>query len=232
MRSWGIKAGLATLVLAACPVSATPPRTLAIEDRLFARNADTLFLLRRSVDNHGLHGVAQTDTLMIFRSLDGGDDRGFRAVARVVDSGPGSSPRAETLPLAAPLNPYSVYGDFEAWPLDRPMRWNPEDVTLDDTGLSLAGHDARYVLPLAGVAARIEDTLSASQQLLPAHRIGGGRIGSHPFDPAGFDILADCAPSSALPLNDLPEDPALVELTCADEDGLARAVLWLVVPRA
>lgn len=137
MRNWGTRALLTGLCLVALPVMATPPRTIDIRDRLFARNADTLFVIREIRDNHGLHGVMQTDTLLITRNLAGGDDRGFQAVARVVDRGPEGDPRAETLPLAAPANPCDLFAVFGAWPLDAPRDGDPSALSLSGDGLAL-----------------------------------------------------------------------------------------------
>lgn len=107
-RNWATRLCVAALI-AAGPVWATPPQVMTVEDALFARNADTLFLLRTITDNHRLHMVRQTDTLLIHRSLAGGDDRGFRGVARVIDFGPDGAPRVETLPLQDPVNPYDLF---------------------------------------------------------------------------------------------------------------------------
>lgn len=236
MRNWATRALLAVLLVGALPVMATPPRTLEIRDRLFARNADTLFLIRETRDNHGLHGVTQTDTLLIFRNLSGGDDRGFQGVARVVDRGPDGDPRVETLPLSAPANPYDLYHDFDAWPLDPPRFGAPSAITLSESGLHLDGFGfsgpARYHLPLSELTARMQDSLRASLQILPPHTVGGGSIGPHPFDPAAIDILRDCDVSNNMVLRHADTDPALVQLTCEIEDGLGRVELWFLIPQA
>jgi len=234
MRNWATRAFLAGLCLMALPVMATPPRTIEIRDRLFARNADTLFLIREIRDNHGLHGVIQTDTLLVFRSLTGGGDRGFRGVARVVDRGPEGDPRAETVTIPSAVNPYDLYRDFGAWPLDAPRSGNPAAVSLTRQGLEIDGSGlaspARYHLSLPDLTARLQDTLTASLHILPPHSVGGGSIGPHPFDPATIDILRDCSVSSSMALFHNAADPPLVKLTCEVQDGLARVSLWLVLP--
>jgi hypothetical protein len=235
MRNWATRALLAVLSVGALPVMATPPRTIEIRDRLFARNSETLFLIRETLDNHGLHGVTQTDTLLVFRSLAGGDDRGFQGVARVVDRGPDGDPRVETLPLASPANPYDLFSDFDAWPLQAPRFRDPSAVSLSGEGLQLDGFGTagplQFALPLDDLTLRLQDSLSASLHLLPPHTVGGGSIGPHPFDPAAIDILRDCTVSNHLVLHDAETDPALVQLTCEIEDGLGGAQLWFVVPQ-
>ena len=215
---------------------ATPPRTIEIRDRLFARNTDTLFLIREIRDNHGLHGVIQTDTLLISRDLAGGDDRGFRGVARVVDRGPDSDPRAEGLPLTSPANPYDLFRDFDAWPQTAPRHGDPSLVSLSGDGLDLdgLGHfgPARFSLSLDDLTLRLRDTLSAGLQVLPPHTVGGGSIGPHPFDPTAIDILRDCDVSNNMVLRHAETDPALAQLSCEIEDGLGSVQLWLVIPQA
>ena len=137
MQNWATRALLAALCVMALPVMATPPRTMDIRDRLFVRNAETLFLIRDIRDNHGLHGVTQTDTLLVFRNLAGGDDRGFQGVARVVDLGPDAEQRAEVLPLSSRINPYDLFADFDAWPLNAPRYGDPSSVLLSGEGLVL-----------------------------------------------------------------------------------------------
>lgn len=233
MRNWATRALLTGLCLVAVPVMATPPRTIDIRDRLFARNADTLFLIRETLDNHGLHGVTQTDTLLISRSLAGGDDRGFRGVARVVDQGPDAVPRADVLPLTSAANPYDLFRDFDAWPLNAPRYGDPSAVSLTPEGLELNGFGfsgpARYFTPLSDLTARVQDSLTASLEVLPPHTVGGGSIGPHPFDPATIDILRDCDVSNNLVLRHADTDPALVQLNCEIEDGLGRVQLWVVL---
>jgi hypothetical protein len=235
MRNWATRALLAVLLVGALPVMATPPRTIEVRDRLFARNAETLFLIREIRDNHGLHGVTQTDTLLVFRNLAGGDDRGFQGVARVVDLGPDAEQRAVVLPLSSRINPYDLFADFDAWPLNAPRYGDPSAVSLSGDGLALDGFGfsgpARYALSLEELNQRMRDTLIASLQVLPPHTVGGGSIGPNPFDPAAIDILRDCEISNNMVPRHADSDPALVQLTCEIEDGLGGVQLWLVVPQ-
>ena len=235
MRNWATRIGAALIAaLLATPVFATPPQVIHVEDQLFARNADTLFLLRRIIDNHGLHLVQQTDTLLIARSLSSGDDQTFHGVSRVIDYGPDGAPRVETLPLAAPANPYDVFADFGAWPVHVPDFWETADIALDATGFRVtawgSGEERIYALSLDELTRRVTETLQAGRDALPLHRVGGG-IGPDPYGPGLFDIRRDCIPGRFTTLFHAPGDPALAQLVC-EEPRLGQTVrLWMLVPR-
>lgn len=234
MRSWATS--LFALLLAGA-AQATPPEIVDVEDRLFARTEDRLYLLRSFTSNDGLHGVTRTDILQITRTLDPGDDRGFRGVARQVDLGPWheGGPRVQTVPLQNPADPYGLLADG-AWPLQDPDPTPLSGAILLPTGLhgTALGPTGRaaYLLPMSDLSARIVDTLSASRAILPFQRLGGGSTGPDPFDPALYNPARDCRVTATLPLSDYETDPLLARILCQDEDELQRATLWLVVPRA
>lgn len=233
MQNWAHS--LVSLLLMAAPAAATPPQIVSVEDTLFARNADTLFILRKVTDNHGLHTVLQTDTLVAFRALDGGDDRGFRMVARVIEYGPDGQPRVQSLPLSATFNPYDLFVDFDAWPIETYDRPLPASLVLNDQGLQFEGYgyegETAFGLTVEDISLRIEDTLLTTRTIAPLNRVGGGTTGPDPFGPALFDVTADCRVTAVHTFYDFADDPALARLTCNDTEELQNATLWLVVPQ-
>lgn len=84
MPSWVTRLVL-LLAGAAGAASATPPQIVSVRDMLYARDAGTLPILRAITDNHGRHGVMQTVTLLVFRSLTDGADHGFQVVERRIE---------------------------------------------------------------------------------------------------------------------------------------------------
>lgn len=224
MRSWASKAIL--LALLATQVAATPPRIVDVHDELFARNADTLLILRRVEDNHGRHGVLQTDTLLVFRSLADGADRGFQVVESLVENWI-DGPRVAPVDLAHRANPYEFRG-IDYWPLRAPLHWR-EDAFLTRDGLTVRDQGAPvYHLGRDDLKALIEDTLTATASIRPDARVPGGDAS---FALPLISPEKDCAPDSILLQDETPGDPALVQLRCLDEESGQRATLWIVVPR-
>lgn len=204
---------------------ATPPQLVTVEDHLFARTADQVFILRELQDNLGTHQRQLTDTLIVFRDLETGSDLGFQAAARVIDNGPEAEPRVEILPLTAPRAPYSLFADFGAWPLREPIfvRLTGE---IGGAGLTLLDRgEVVYHLSHAEVEAHLEDTLRAARGILPVHYAEGG---VDPFDPAAFDLIQDCGVPSSMALE--AGEPGLALLACEDGETGQRARVWVVVP--
>jgi hypothetical protein len=224
-----VRLALALCLGLAGAASATPPQIVSVEDRLFARNDGTLFLLREMRDNRGRHDVVQVDTLVVFRDIAGGDDRGFRGVARVIDWGesgaPDSGARSEVVPLTEAQDPYDIFADFEAWPLDEPRR-DAGGVTLGADGLRVAGGGGQtYRLSVADLDLRIRDTLEAGRGILPVLFAEGG---VDPFDPGAFDPGTECVPDGVRRLD--PGEPVLAAILCEDAETGQMARLWVVVP--
>ena len=207
---------------------ATPPRVVSVEDHLFARNDTTLFLIREFIDNLGSHTFQQTDWILIHRNISNGDDRGFQAVARVVDWGPyADGDRIEPLPLSHAANPYELFTNGDARPLRTP-RWPTEVAELTEAGLRFAANDGTvYMLGLPDLEARIEDTLISSRGLLPDPDL---TTEPDPFDPAAFAPVSECRPDMVHRMDFIPEDPVLVRLDCEDAETGQQARLWLLVP--
>lgn len=236
MRSWAFNLAAATLFLGvAGSAFATPPQAVSVTDTLFARTQDTVFLLREVHDNHGLHSVLQTDTMVVFKSLERGDDRGFRMVARVVDYGTDGDPRVVVRGPTDPFNPYTLHADFGAWPIGAFPFGLPDGASLSQNGIRIDTHDyfgpASYHLPLVDVATSISSALGATRFFAPLERVGGGTTGPDPFDPLLFAPLEDCTLGNVRMLFDYPGDPALAQVSCRDEDETQSATLWLIVPR-
>lgn len=230
MQNWASKFAIA-LALAATQAAATPPQVITVKDALFARTDDTLFLLRTVQDNHGMHSIQQTDTLVVSRSLIGGDDRGFQIVARVIDHGTFTEPRVELLPVAAPINPYALFADFGAWPIASYAPRTDTYTTFTQDGLTLDFYGKIYSLSLNDITLRMENTLQATRAAAPMRRVGTALSGPDEFDPALFDLLRDCAVTETQLLYDLDEDPALAQLTCGVDNDTRSVTLWFVVPR-
>lgn len=226
MRSWANKLAALVLILGS-PAMATPPQIVNFDDTLFARNEDTLLILRQVTDNQGRHSILQTDTFLVFRSLTDGGDRGFRVVERVVENWV-DGPRAEYLPLADPANPYAYRADGY-WPVRTPLFWR-EEAFLTGDGLTVRDQGQPvYHLSLEALKLHLVDTTTATRGILPPLHQDGG---VDPYDPYAFDPVRECDPAVILPLNDFPTDPALVHLQCRDEETDQQAKLWVVVPRA
>ena len=226
MRSWATSLWCLWLVLAAAAAWATPPQIVSVHDTLFARNEDTLLIRRRIEDNRGRHGVLQTDTLIVFRSLTDGADLGFLREGRMLENHI-EGPRVTFLPLTSPANPYEVrQGGF--WPLRMPLRWREEGfltaegLTIRDQGQPL------YHLPFGPLKSHISDTLIAARGVFPVLYQEGE---SDPLDPYAFDPVRECDVASVLPLDEAPDDPALAYLRCEDADTGQQASLWVVVPK-
>ena len=226
MPSWANRLAILVLMMGT-PALATPPQIVDFNDTLFARNEDTLLILRQVTDNQGRHGVLQTDTFLVFRSLTDGGDRGFRAVERVVENGI-DVPRAEYVPLPAPAEPYAIRADGY-WPVRAPVYWR-EQAFMTADGLTIRDQGQPvYHLSIEALKLHLIDTTTATRGILPSLHQDGS---ADPFDPYAFDAVTDCDPVSILPLNDFPSDPALVKLHCQESDTGQQAGLWVVVPRA
>ena len=62
----GLAAGLGTIAgCSALPVHATPEDSVVITDTLFGQNDDTLYVLRSTRDNLGLHTASRTETWLV-----------------------------------------------------------------------------------------------------------------------------------------------------------------------
>lgn len=239
MQSWANNAF--ALLLLATPALATPPQVVSITETLFARTDYTIILLREMTDNHGLHSVLQTDTMVVTKSLERGDDRGFRMVARVLDMGQDAGEnRVIFRGPTNPFHPYSLFSDG-AWPLrESHQSWISNDavtVTLDDENLTIArenfGPPDAYTLSTARVSEQVSSALTATRFFAPLERIGGGTTGPDQFNPMLFNITRDCTITALQFLYDAPADPALAQIQCDDiENGTQSATLWLIVPVA
>ena len=234
MQSWATNAArsvsLALGLGLATTAFATPPRIVNVEDRLFARNDGTLFILREVTDNLGFHQVTQTDTLLIFRDLQDGTDTGFAVVERMRDNGADSGPeRAIYETPETAQNPYAIRAEHGAWPLGPALR-SPSDIWLDTDGIRLADEwsDTTYALSLTELQARLTATLLSVRHMAPAFETS---TNVDSFDPHAFDILAECSVDGRRTLNHTKDDPALVSFSCNDHETGQFARLLILVPQ-
>ncbi len=233
MPNWASNLSAISLAITTATVAtATPPRVVAVEDRLFARTSDMIFLIREVFDNHGAHHIAQTDLIYVTRSLRDGADRGFQVIERMVTYTPDPDRPSGTgnvtyhTPVSR-IDPYAAREDAGAWPVGPlTLDASPE---MDAGGIRVTATDgASYFLDTQTVQSLVDDTLLTVRQIVPDLDLTPD---PDSFDPLAFDVSTDCSVVTALTFWPATDDPAMVQLACEVADNLQFATLWLVVPK-
>ncbi len=237
-RSWSSRAGaaLAMLLCLLAPLQATPPRSLAVEDVLFAVNDSHLFLLRRVTDNLETHMTALTDLVLVAKRLDSGREDAIWPVRRVLAAGDpftiDQADRVKELPLPGQVDPFALLGEHHARPLLDSAARPAIDANLQNWfsnrvfALGKWEGQPEFEIALPALAAQIAASLKATRAAVPLYEGG--------YDPlleAGFTDLPKCEVSRIYLTR--PVDTAarsFVKLRCLDPDNAVWTWLYVAVP--
>ncbi len=160
------------LVLLGLPALATPPDAISISDRIFGVNATHVFILRHVNDNLGLNILGMNDTYLVAKSIKTGQDETIWPVMRWhrgYDEN-GEKQILQYFPLAGAINPFRILAQFNALPINRPMRYPDERFTPQTALFSDGLEIAEQILPLDVVFAQMRasiDLTSAAFQPYP-----------------------------------------------------------------
>lgn len=133
---------LCSAVAIASPASATPPDAISVRDEVFAANTESLYVLRTTTDNLGLHTSVHSETFLVKIDIASGAERYWLVYRARQDTQFDADPAKERL---------------EASLLDRDLWHNPFAIVAD-AGAALAPVAVRGELDPAPAPASAEKT--------------------------------------------------------------------------
>ncbi|MBA4490146.1 hypothetical protein [Paracoccus sp. S1E-3] len=237
------------LACAAPRAQATPPDFIQIRDEILAVSADTVFVLRNSIDNLGLYEAEVRATALIELDRTTGEPTVFPLyAARWTTNEPGgddSAPRSVSIPdLTGRIDLFARLGEKGALPI-----WTSEmDKWSGKTDLQESrvetGSDGQRTIRFKGAAAVDTDIAALEQAAIRGLAAFAARMDYPRFGPMTLaDVLSlepvfppGCRPEYAFRTRDMTgaQPPTLIRLDCADPErgeDFSASLIVLIPPQ-
>ncbi len=168
-----ISAIAAMTALISGPASATPPRSMQMDETILAQNATHLFVLRRIDDNLGYHNTILTDVQLIARNLVTGRDDRIWPVMSVLDHGADWQSYNEPARLALrelpeTFEPFAVLRAEGVWRY-LPAERGPSNASASwsKNGLQVTGTDdaVSHAIDIATIREKLQSSLQQSHSV-------------------------------------------------------------------
>lgn len=176
---------LALFILIPALSWATPPRSVFVDEKLFAINSTHIFVLRTLSDNFGFYEVNQSDVTLIARNRDTGKDDQHWPVLSIRDKGATfeefepDQDRVANLGLPERVNPY----DIVLWrkarlPINAGNIYDPSVFRIANGDIRFDDIHASFTARLSDVQASLDESLQASRATIPFNPDAGLSTGT------------------------------------------------------
>ncbi len=225
------------LLVLACPVRATPPDTITIDESLFAVNDTHLFLIRTAQFNLGLHIFGMKDTFLVAKNIATQRDEEFWPILRQhgasdydADTGAPSA-LIQTFPLDGAVNPYQLVAERGALVIRDAAYGTSEPTALTQSGFQFEAARLSAEDITTQMAAAVRATLAAMPAYPDAEYTSMTRVG--PADLlSGWSVVAsDCQYEGVRRVTPVygMRDLTVARVSCWDDETYQPATLYVIL---